>query len=542
MPIGWENNEGTMKIALAQINPTVGNITGNCQKIIENIEKAKSQHCGLVVFPEMCVVGYPPKDLLLKNNLIRENRESLQKLAAHTQNITAIVGFVDQKGDALYNAAAVIQDEKIIHIYHKIHLPNYDVFDEKRYFKVGEAADLITINGVKIGLNICEDIWIDTGPAYQQSQLGADLIINISASPFHAGKASVREELLSKRAGENKTPVLYVNAVGAQDDLIFDGRSYLFNAEGKMLMKAKAFEEDFLVLPELTAPPTESTETGVEDVYQALVLGVRDYFRKNGFKKAILGLSGGIDSALTAALAVDALGKENVVGITMPSRFSSAGSVDDSQLLAHNLGIRIHTIAIKDIFDNYVTSLSPHFRETSFNVAEENIQARIRGNLLMALSNKFGYLVLATGNKSELSVGYATLYGDMCGGLAVISDVFKGMVYELSHHVNRKAGREIIPAAIIEKEPSAELRDNQKDSDSLPVYPILDPILKAYVEDEKSKEEIVALGFEEKIVSKVIKMVDRNEYKRQQAALGLRITPRAFGSGRRMPITNGWKE
>ena len=531
-----------MKIAVAQINPNVGDITGNYQKIVESIEKAKAQHADLVVFPEMCVPGYPPKDLLLKKNLVEENKSFINTIAAHSSNISVIVGFVDKEGDNLYNAAAIMSDTKIIQIYHKMHLPNYDVFDEKRYFKPGEKADLVLINGVRIGLSICEDIWIENGPVSAQYTQGADLIINISASPFHAGKASVREELLSRRARENKVPVIYVNTVGAQDDLIFDGLSYLFNAEGKMLAKAKSFEEDFLILPKFTAPAIESCENVVEDVYDALVLGVRDYLCKNGFSKAILGLSGGIDSALTAAIATDALGKENVIGLTMPSSFSSIGSVDDSYILARNLGISIHTIAIKDINACFLQTLEPHFQGTTFNVAEENIQARIRGNLLMAMSNKFGYLVLATGNKSELSVGYATLYGDMCGGLAVISDVFKTMVYELSDHVNQKAGKEIIPLAIIDKEPSAELRDNQKDSDSLPVYPVLDPILKAYVEDEKSKEEIMALGFEEITVSKVIKMVDRNEYKRQQAALGLRITPRAFGSGRRMPITNGWKE
>ncbi len=531
-----------MKIAIAQINPTVGDIAGNCRKIVDYLSKAKAAKAELVVFPEMCVIGYPPKDLLLKKKLVAENVKALASISKHTENIAVIVGFVDERNHNFYNAAAVIQNTKIVKMYHKMHLPNYDVFDEKRYFKPGDNTELVTINGTKIGLNICEDIWIDDGPVSAQSAAGAELIINISASPFHAGKASVRKELLSRRAAENKIPVVYVNTVGAQDDLIFDGRSYFFNAQGKMVAQAKAFEEDLLILPEITSKPIQSSEDSTEDIYRALVLGIRDYFQKNGFSKAILGLSGGIDSALTAVLAVEALGKENVKGITMPSKFSSAGSVDDSYSLAQNLGITIHTIPIKEVFDNFITVLQPHFQGTPFNVAEENIQARVRGNLLMALSNKFGYLVLATGNKSELSVGYATLYGDMCGGLAVISDVFKTTVYDLARHINTKAGREIIPIATIEKEPSAELRDNQKDSDSLPIYAILDPILKAYVEEEKSKEEIIASGFDEATVSKVTKMVDRNEYKRQQAALGLRITPRAFGSGRRMPITNGWRE
>ena len=531
-----------MKIAIAQINPTVGDIQGNCQKIVDYIKKAKAAKAELVVFPEMCVIGYPPKDLLLKKKLVAENVKILAAISEHTKNIAVIVGFVDDHDGSLYNAAAVIQDTNIVKIYQKIHLPNYDVFDEKRYFKSGNNAELVTINDQKIGLNICEDIWMDDGPVSAQCTAGAELIINISASPFHAGKASVREELLCRRAAENKTPILYVNTVGAQDDLIFDGRSYFVNAHGKILAQAKAFEEDLLILPEITSIPILTSENITEDIYQALVLGIRDYFQKNGFTKAILGLSGGIDSALTAALAVEALGEENVIGITMPSKFSSSGSVDDSYSLARNLGIKIHTIPIKEVFDNFITVLEPHFQGTPFNVAEENIQARIRGNLLMALSNKFGYLVLATGNKSELSVGYATLYGDMCGGLAVISDVFKTTVYDLAQHINTTAGREIIPIATIKKEPSAELRDNQKDSDSLPIYAVLDPILKAYVEEEKSKEEIMTLGFDETTVSKVTKMVDRNEYKRQQAALGLRITPRAFGSGRRMPITNGWRK
>ncbi len=535
-----------MKIALAQVNPTVGDIKGNGDKILLFLEQARKEKVNLVVFPEMCITGYPPKDLLLKKSFVIENKRCLEKIAVSCKELSAIIGFVDFDREVMHNAAAVIEGGKIIKIYHKIHLPNYDVFDEKRYFKSGERAEVVLLHGFKIGVNICEDIWIDNGPVHAQARQGADLIINISASPFHAGKASVREELLSRRAREMKTAVLYVNLVGAQDDLIFDGRSYLFNKEGRMLAKAKAFEEDLLLLPEMLGwektPAISSSEEVSKDIYDALVLGVRDYFHKNGFKKAILGLSGGIDSALTACLAVDALGKENVLGITMPSKFSSRGSVDDSQDLARNLGITIHTVSIKDIYQQFLETLEPHFRGTSFNVAEENVQARIRGNVLMALSNKFGYLVLATGNKSELSVGYATLYGDMCGGLAVISDVFKTTVYQLAAYVNKKAGREIIPSACITKEPSAELRENQKDSDSLPLYSLLDPILKAYVEEEKSKEEIISLGFSEKIVSTVLKMVDRNEYKRQQAALGLRITPRAFGSGRRIPITNGWGE
>lgn len=534
-----------MKIALAQINPTVGDIEHNFLLIKNLILKAKAEKVDLLVFPELCITGYPPKDLLMKKKFVKKNVDALQKIVQESKGLAVIIGFVDvqeNKGAShLYNAAALIENEKLVEIYHKIHLPNYDVFDERRYFKSGHEVKIILLKGKKIGITICEDLWIDNAAASQYGLKGAEVIINISASPFHAGKDLIREELLSRRAKENNLPVLYVNLVGAQDDLIFDGRGYFFNKEGKMLVKAKSFEEDFVVVPENNTI-IKAIQDRTKDIYDALVLGVRDYFQKNGFKKAILGLSGGIDSALTACLAVEALGKENVVGITMPSKFSSAGSVSDSEQLAKNLGIEIRTVPIKGIYHRILQTLEPHFKGTAFNVAEENLQARIRGNLLMAMSNKFNYLVLATGNKSELSVGYATLYGDMCGGLAVISDLFKTTVYELAEYVNKKAGKEIIPQATITKEPSAELREGQKDSDSLPVYPVLDPILKAYVEDEKSKEEIIALGFPEEVVAKVIKMVDRNEYKRQQAALGLRITPRAFGSGRRMPITNGWKE
>ena len=546
-----------MKIALAQINPTVGALEKNTQKIIDNIQHAKSQHCDLLIFPEMTIISYPPKDLLLKKNLIDKNLTLLHSLIPYTENITIIVGFVDRdQQHNLYNAAAVISNQKIIKTYHKIHLPNYDVFDEKRYFKSGNIStnlDIFTIHNTKIGLSICEDIWIDNGPIQQQAKLGANLIINISASPFHAGKATIRENLIAKRAKENNIPIIYTNLVGAQDDLIFDGRSYFFNEQGQKISQGKAFEEDFIILPqkdiifnsqqstELQPTIITATENITKDIHDALVLGIKDYFQKNGFKKAVIGLSGGIDSALTAALAVAALGKENVLGITMPSKFSSSGSVDDSYILAKNLEIEIHTLPIKEVFNTYLNSLQPLFHNTSFNVAEENIQARIRGNYLMALSNKFGHLVLATGNKSELSVGYATLYGDMAGGLAVISDVFKTTVYELCTYINQESNHEIIPNSTITKEPSAELREDQKDSDSLPIYPILDPILQSYIEEEKSKEEIIAQGFDKITVERVIKMVDRNEYKRQQAAVGFKITPRAFGSGRRIPITNGWQ-
>ncbi|MBU1705042.1 MAG: NAD+ synthase, partial [Nanoarchaeota archaeon] len=424
---------------------------------------------------------------------------------------------------------------------HKVNLPNYDVFDEKRYFSSGKDCKVFDVLGKNIGINICEDIWIDNGPSTEQCSKGAELIVNISASPFFAGKEKVREKLVSKRAIENKVPIIYANLVGGQDDLIFDGRSYLFSKQGKLMCKGKSFAEELIILPELdSAKEIISKDDEVEDTYKALVLALSDYFRKNGFKKTVIGLSGGIDSALTAAIAVEAIGKEKVWGISMPSKFSSKGSVSDSEVLAKNLGIKFDVIPIKEIYDCYLKTLSKQFSGTEFNIAEENIQARIRGNILMAMSNKFGHIVLATGNKSELSCGYATLYGDMSGGLALISDVLKTRVYEICDYINKKAGKEIIPSAIITKAPSAELRDNQKDSDSLPEYDILDPILKMYIEDEMSKDDIAKAGFDKELVSKVIKMVDRNEYKRHQAALGFRTTPKAFGTGRRMPITNRW--
>ncbi len=531
-----------MKIAIAQINTTVGDLKGNYEKITQYISSAKKSNVDLIIFPELALPGYPPKDLLAKKSFVNANKKYLSNLKEQCDSIHTIVGFVDSNERGLFNAAAHLGDKKILDVYHKINLPNYDVFDEKRYFLSGKSISIIDVQGTKIGLQICEDIWVEDGPFLQQSKEGVDFIINISASPFHTGKAKVREELLSRRSRDTNTPLIYVNTIGAQDDLIFDGRSYVFSKKGKMVTMAKAFEEDMIILDGFETSLVNHPENVTEDTYNSLVLGVRDYFRKNGFKKAVLGLSGGIDSALTAVLATKALGKENVIGVSMPSMFSSLGSVDDARDVANNLGIQYEIIPIKGIYESYLKSLNPVFKQVPFNVAEENVQARIRGNLLMALSNKYGYLVLTTGNKSELSVGYATLYGDMAGGLAVISDVFKTKVYELSNYINNKEGREIIPKSTLIKEPSAELRENQKDSDSLPIYAILDPILKAYVEEDKSKEEIISLGFDEATVNKVISMVDRNEYKRQQAALGLRITPRAFGSGRRMPITNRWKE
>ena len=402
---------------------------------------------------------------------------------------------------------------------------------------------MFNFKGVNVGLTICEDIWIDNGPVYDLKKKGAELIINISASPFHAGKEKSRLSVVAEQAKENSIPIVYCNLIGGQDDLIFDGRSYVINSKGKLVQQGNAFKEELSFISDIEAKSEiDFIENENESIYNALVLGVKDYFRKNGFKNTVIGLSGGIDSALTAAIAVDALGKDNVRGVSMPSKFSSKGSVSDSLELAENLEIPCDVIPIKSIYNSYLKTLKIPFANTKFNVAEENIQARIRGNILMALSNKFGYLVLTTGNKSETSVGYSTLYGDMAGGLAVISDVLKTKVYELSKYINEAKGRVIIPVTTITKPPSAELREDQKDSDSLPDYDILDPILKAYVEDDLGKDAIINLGFDEALVTRIISLVDRNEYKRQQAALGLRITSRAFGQGRRMPITNRWKD
>jgi NAD+ synthase (glutamine-hydrolysing) len=423
-----------------------------------------------------------------------------------------------------------------------MHLPNYDVFDEKRYFKPATESAIFELDGLKLGINICEDIWVDNGPTEIQAKLGADFIVNISASPFYAGKSKVRREVIATLARENKLPIAYVNLVGGQDDLVFDGRSYAFNKEGSLIADGKQFVDD-LVITNLddSAEIIPEGEDELKEIYGALVLGIRDYVRKNGFKKVVIGLSGGIDSALTAALAVEALGAQNVVGVSMPSAISSQSSKVDAKRLAENLGMEYTTVPIVDTINAYAAMLSEEFKGTEPDVTEENIQARIRGNILMALSNKFGYLVLSTGNKSELAVGYCTLYGDMSGGLAVISDVPKTTVYKLARYVNAVRGKEIIPESIIVKEPSAELREGQKDTDSLPPYEVLDPILQAYIEENRSKEEIIEMGFDEGVVNGIIWRVDHNEYKRQQAPIGIKITPKAFGSGRRMPITNRYK-
>ena len=574
-----------LRIAMAQINTTVGDFDGNVKKILGAIDNARALKADIVTLPELAICGYPPEDLLFKPQFIQANLHSLQRIVEASQGITVVVGYVDSDGD-IYNAAALISDGKLIGTYHKIYLPNYGVFDENRYFRAGGECPVYVINGIGIGINICEDIWYEAGPATVQAYAGAEVIINISASPYHTGKGESREKMISTRAVDNVAIFAYNNLVGGQDELVFDGHSLLIDERGNLITRGKQFEEDFIVAdldieavfrarlhdprwrkesPLLGKTGWRQTKTNVSqppenapkpplkprhvtalepaaEVYQALVLGTGDYIRKNGFQKVVIGLSGGIDSAIVATIAVDALGKDNVIGISMPSRYSSTGSVTDTQKLTQNLGIKLKTISIEKPFQAYLDTLTESFASTKPDSAEENLQARVRGNLLMALSNKFGWLVLTTGNKSEMATGYTTLYGDMAGGFAVIKDVPKTLVYKITKYRNAQAGFDLIPAAIIDKPPSAELRPDQKDSDSLPDYKILDSILTAYVEDDKSVDQIVALGFDKAIVQKTAKLVDRSEYKRRQAPPGVKITSRAFGRDRRLPLTSLFKE
>ncbi len=568
----------SLRIALAQINPIVGDFKYNTKKILEYTEKAEENDVDVICFPELVLTGYPPEDLLLKPQFVEDNIAALEKIVRKTKdfNSVSIVGYVDAEDD-IYNAAAVIHGGEIKGVYRKMFLPNYSVFDEERYFQAGKEPNLFTLGDVNFGVNICEDIRYPDGPGHVQALNGADILINISSSPYHAGKREFRKTMLSTRASDYAVFIAYVNLVGGQDELVFDGGSMIFDSDGKLVAQAKIFEEDLLIadlnlesvlrkrlhdprrrkeklkVPEIPRificdrnrkgkskieGRIEEDLSSEEEIFRALVTGTRDYVRKNGFSKVLIGLSGGIDSSLVAAIAVEALGSENVIGVLMPSQFTSKSSVEDAEKLAENLGIRTIKIEISRIFEAYLEELKDVFEGRGWDSTEENIQARIRGNILMAISNKFGYLVLTTGNKSEMSVGYATLYGDMAGGFAVIKDVFKTMVYRIARHVNERAGREIIPERVFEKPPSAELREDQKDEDDLPPYSILDQILKAYIEEDKSYHEILAEGFDEELVKKVIRMVDRNEYKRRQAPPGIKITPRAFGKDRRLPITN----
>ncbi len=546
----------SFRIALSQVNSTVGDFEGNKQKIIMSIRRAKEKAAKLVIFPELVITGYPPRDLLHNSEFLYRNREVLEEITKVTEGIAVIAGFVDfYKGETvrnqhdvslsffqsklvLHNTACLIQNCKVLGKVYKVHLPNYDIFDEKRYFSPGKESPIFEIEGEKIGINICEDIWFDEGPTEEQVAKGANFIINISASPFYAGKREIRRNILSQKARKNGVPIVYVNMVGGQDEMIFDGSSYVIDREGRLLKKGKSFEEDFLIIDSFEGDEIAYDENTNRNVFDALVLGTKDYVRKNGFRKAVIGLSGGVDSALTTVIACEALGCENILALLLPGPYSTKESLDDGLKLVHNLGIEHRVIEINRIYQEYLNSLSKHFKELQMDTTEENIQARIRGNILMAFSNKFHSIVLGTGNKSELAVGYSTLYGDMVGGLAVISDVPKTMVYELALHYNEIKQKKVIPDEILLKPPSAELRPNQKDTDELPEYKILDEILDMYIEREFGFDEIIKSGFDKSIVLNMIKRIKLSEFKRKQAPIGLKITPKSFGSGRRMPITN----
>lgn len=576
--------ESFFRMALAQINPVVGDLPGNSRLIADRMAEAARAGCDLVAFPELALTGYPPEDLLLRRQFIADQREQLQSLAAASGDCLCVVGFVDELQGRLFNAAAVLHRGGVLGVYHKVHLPNYSVFDEERYFAAGSEPLVLDLGALRIGLSICEDIWIEESVVEAEALgAGADLLLNISASPFHSNKGEERLALMQARARRCGSLVAYLNLVGGQDELVFDGRSLVVAADGRLLAAGGCFQEDFLVFdwpvrefaelrqarsrlaavqpgelaparllavgwnPGIKAPFQAAARAiapvkhEVEEIYQALLLGLRDYTRKNGFDKVTLGLSGGIDSALVAVLAADALGPEHVVGVTMPSPYSSRGSVTDSEELAQNLGITLLNLPVAPAFTALLETLKDTFAGKPPDLTEENLQARIRGNLLMALSNKFGWMVLVTGNKSEVSVGYCTIYGDMAGGFSPLKDVYKTMVYALSEYRNKLAGRDLIPRAIIDKAPSAELRPNQTDQQSLPPYDLLDAVLEMYVEKEMGAAEIIAQGFDAAMVRKVARLVDLAEYKRRQGAPGIKITPRAFGKDRRMPITNRYR-
>lgn len=588
----------TLRIAMAQMNPTVGDLTGNIHRITSWLRDAKKLKADLVVFPELAITGYPPEDLLLKPQFVTDNLRALNEITQACLGLVAVVGYVeqeDQRGShssersiisagqhTLYNAAALIADRKLVGTYRKWYLPNYGVFDESRYFCPGRRLSLLLVNGTTIGVAICEDIWVPEGPTSVQAAAGAEVIVNINASPFHIGKSLARERMLAARARENGVIIAYTNMVGGQDELVFDGNSLILDQAGTVIARGHAFREDLLVAdlnveaasvrhgthrrktaltrkavstvdrlavnvrgtkkkPTRIVPEVSALLNEIEEVYRALVLAVKDYVQKNGFTRVVIGLSGGVDSAVTAAIAVDALGAKRVLGIFMPSLYTSHESEEDVVDLVRCLGIDLNTIPITPTFTSYRQSLAPSFVGSSEGVTEENLQARIRGTMLMAMSNKFGHLVLTTGNKSEMSVGYATLYGDMAGGFAVLKDVPKTMVYGLARFRNGLGPSPVIPKRILDRPPTAELRPNQKDEDALPPYAVLDPILQAYIEEDRSLEDIVEAGFDRATVSRVVRMVDSSEFKRHQAPLGVKVTQRAFGKDRRMPITNGYR-
>ena len=557
-----------VRVALSQANLSVGDINGNIERIRDRISTASELGVDLVVFPELSVTGYPPEDLLLRPGFIERAKHAVHALAAEIENIVVLVGFPSLSGN-LYNAAATLSEGKVTTIYHKRHLPNYAVFDEQRYFASGSTAVVLRLNGLGIGISICEDLWQLGGPAeWAVREGGAELIVNLSASPYHRAKGYEREQMFATRCTDYNCYLAFCNAVGGQDELVFDGHSLIVDPTGNVLARGKQFEED-LVIADIDPIADQATQiqsnrvTQVEvfqdqkpkppfvqkeprtrmepeaEVYHALVLGTADYFHKNGFQHAVLGLSGGIDSALSLLVAVDALGPESVTAISLPSRYTATMNREDAAELTERLGVRLLEIPINALVEGYESALANPFADTAPGVAEENLQARIRGNIIMALSNKFDWLVLTTGNKSEMSVGYATLYGDMAGGFSIFKDVFKTWVYRLSRWKN--LGAESMPQRIIDKLPSAELSENQLDTDNLPPYDVLDEILAAYVEDNRSPTEIEALGFDRALVERIINLVDRAEYKRRQAPPGVRISTRAFGKDRRLPITNQYR-
>ena len=568
-----------LRVAACQLNLVVGDLEANATAILDAIDQAEIAECDVAVFPELAITGYPAEDLLLKPGFIADNRAALDRVAAGTGRCVAVVGFVDAGLD-LYNAAAVCADGKVHGVYRKRLLPNYGVFDEKRYFAANEEpATLFVIGGVRVGVVVCEDAWAPDGPIADQAAGGAELIVNLNASPYHAGRLVERERMLATRALDASCSLVYVNLVGGQDELVFDGASLVLDTHGNVVARAPQFVSDIMVvdvdvkpvfrkrlldprgrsvapaLPTITvteAPPSApSGPPGPQpcadpldltrEIYEALVLGTRDYVTKNGFTDVVIGLSGGVDSSLVATIAVDALGADHVHGVMMPSKYSSDHSLADATELAGNLGIEWRVIGIEDVHQSYLDMLAPSFAGLPADLAEENIQARIRGTTLMALSNKFGWLVLATGNKSEMGVGFSTLYGDLAGGFAVIKDVVKTTVYELCRERNQRAAGPIIPEAVLTKAPSAELRPDQRDDQSLPPYDQLDPILEAYVEGDTTVADLVAAGFDAELVRRVVAMVDRSEYKRRQAPPGVRVTPKAFGKDRRLPITNRYR-
>ena len=558
------------RISIAQINTTVGDLNLNTDKIISNIEIAKSKNSDLIIFPELSITGYPPEDLLLRPQFIEDNINQLEKIISATEKISTIFGFVDSKSN-IYNAAALVTNKKLQGIYHKMLLPNYGVFDELRYFKAGQSPTIYNINNICVGINICEDIWHPYGPFVKQSEMGAQMIININASPFEVGKSEIRESMLINRARSHDLYIAYVNLVGGQDELVFDGSSIVLNPHGEIIARAKKFEEDLLTIDLNILTKNNSNKyssknsdyiqdkntipkipkniennivdnDSLQDLYQALIIGTKDYVRKCNFERVIIAISGGIDSSIVTTIATDALGKENIYGLFMPSRFNSKDSLTDTKKLASNLGIDLNIISIEETFNHYEKLLKNHVPNWESSLVAENIQARIRANIIMAISNQEKSLILTTGNKSELATGYTTIYGDMVGGFSVIKDVYKTIVYKLAKYRNSISKKNIIPLSIINKVPSAELREGQTDQDSLPEYSKLDSILNAYIENDYSINQIINIGHDQDIVEDIIKLVDQNEYKRRQSAPGIKITSKNFGRDRRMPISNHYSK